>query len=113
MVRARSELARLSAAISIITSTCHHPQDTNNEVYRDFGYKHEANVAALRTIVKLLERLRLQPLDSSSGDDATHAVSRRYLRLQNVLLQGLTLDRDREGSVRFEVDSISSILIYN
>lgn len=54
--------------------------------------RQEANIAALRTMVRLLERLRLQPLDSSSGDDATHAVSRRYLRLQNVLLQGLSLD---------------------
>ena len=71
--------------------------------------RQEANIAALRTIVRLLERLRLQPMDSSSGDDAAHAVSRRYLRLQNVLLQGLTLDPS-ETSVRAYVKMFRSFL---
>ena len=51
--------------------------------------RHDTNVASLRTVVRLLERLRLQPLENSSGDDATHVVSRRFVRYQNVLLHAL------------------------
>ncbi len=54
--------------------------------------RHDTNVASLRTVVRLLERLRLQPLESSSGDDATHVVSRRFVRYQNVLLHALKND---------------------
>ena len=51
--------------------------------------QHDANMAYLRTIVKLLEGLRLQALDGSSGDDASHAVSRRFNRHQSLLLAAL------------------------
>lgn len=54
--------------------------------------RHDTNVASLRTVVRLLERLRLQPLENSSGDDATHVVSRRFVRYQNVLLHALKND---------------------
>ena len=71
--------------------------------------RHEANVSALRTIVRLLERLRLQPIDVSAGDDASHVISRRYLRYQTVLLHGLRFDPLSEPSVSslppFEVTS--------
>ena len=51
--------------------------------------RHDADVAAVRAMAKLLERLRLQPLDISAGDDATNAVSRRYLRYQQRFIEML------------------------
>lgn len=65
---------------------------TSNADFSFLRLRHESHVASLRTMVKLLERLRLQPLDSSAGDDATHVISRRYLRYQNVLLHALQYD---------------------
>ena len=47
------------------------------------------NMACLRTVVKLLEGLRLQALDGSSGDDASHVISRRFNRYQVLLLNAL------------------------
>ncbi|KAI5118442.1 hypothetical protein M0805_000576 [Coniferiporia weirii] len=68
------------------------PENAEHDDYALMRLKHESNLAALRTIVRLLERLRLQPLDVSTGDDASHVVSRRYIRYQNVLLHGLSFD---------------------
>ena len=51
--------------------------------------QHDANMACLRTVVKLLEGLRLQALDGSTGDDANHVVSRRFSRYQTLLLAAL------------------------
>jgi neurofibromin 1 len=51
--------------------------------------QHDANMACLRTVVKLLDGLRLQALDGSSGDDANHVVSRRFNRYQTLLLAAL------------------------
>lgn len=61
----------------------------NNNVVL-FQLRHDANVAGLRAMVKLLERLRLQPLDISAGDDATNAVSRRYLKYQQRFIEMLS-----------------------
>ncbi|KAH8118768.1 hypothetical protein DFH11DRAFT_1839273 [Phellopilus nigrolimitatus] len=68
------------------------PEGVGHDDFSLMRLRHEANVSALRTVVRLLERLRLQALDVSAGDDATHVVSRRYLRYQNVLLHGLRFD---------------------
>ena len=51
--------------------------------------QHDANMACLRTVVKLLEGLRLQALDGSTGDDANHVVFRRFSRYQTLLLAAL------------------------
>ncbi|KAG2042146.1 hypothetical protein BDR03DRAFT_978842 [Suillus americanus] len=45
-------------------------------------FQYELNFASLRTVVKLLERLKLQPIDNNSndGDDSGHVVSRLFIR---------------------------------
>ena len=52
----------------------------------------DVDFAVLRCIALLVERLRLMMVDGGTGDDPTHAISRRYLRVQNALLQGLKLE---------------------
>lgn len=59
-------------------------------------FQYELNVASLRTIVKLLERLKLQPIDNNNcndGDDFGHAVSRLFIRYSHVLLRALDICR--------------------
>lgn len=47
------------------------------------------NLACLRTAVKLLDNLDLQPLEDAFGDDTGHTISRLYIRYSAVLLKGL------------------------
>ncbi|KAG0709913.1 hypothetical protein DFH29DRAFT_1012634 [Suillus ampliporus] len=56
-------------------------------------FQYELNLASLRTVVKLLERLKLQPIDNNSndGDDTGHAVSRLFIRYSHVLLRALDI----------------------
>ncbi|KAL5507799.1 IRA2 [Sanghuangporus vaninii] len=75
------------------------PEGVGHDDFQLMRLRHEANVAALRTVVRLLERLRLQPIDVSAGDDAAHVISRRYLRYQTVLLHGLRFDPLSEPSI--------------
>jgi len=58
-------------------------------------FQYELNVASLRTVVKILERLKLQPLDNNSndGDDSGHAGSRLFIRYTHVLLRALDICR--------------------
>lgn len=48
---------------------------------------HEARVSSLKTVVKLLDHLPLQPDEGYPGDDVAHVLSRRYMRYQSSLLQ--------------------------
>ena len=47
------------------------------------------NLACLRTAVKLLDNLDLQPLEDAFGDDTGHTISRLNIRYSTVLLKGL------------------------
>lgn len=50
----------------------------------------ELNMACLRTVVKLLDRLEFKPADpSTSGDDGSHFVTREFIKYSDVLLSGL------------------------
>ncbi|KAK0207040.1 hypothetical protein DFS33DRAFT_1318594 [Desarmillaria ectypa] len=50
----------------------------------------ELNMACLRTVVKLLDRLEFKPADpSTSGDDGSHFVTREFIKYSEVLLSGL------------------------
>ncbi|KAJ7620066.1 hypothetical protein FB45DRAFT_146957 [Roridomyces roridus] len=51
--------------------------------------QNELNIACLRTCVKLLERLQIQPQDeASTGDDSVHQVSRLFHKYAAFLLRG-------------------------
>ncbi|KAF9238786.1 hypothetical protein BU15DRAFT_88233 [Melanogaster broomeanus] len=56
--------------------------------------QYDLNMAALRSIVKLLDRLKLQSIDTNvphDGDDLGHAVSRLFIRYSHVLLRALEI----------------------
>ncbi|KAF9226729.1 hypothetical protein BS17DRAFT_500836 [Gyrodon lividus] len=56
--------------------------------------QYDLNMAALRTVVKLLDRLKLQSIDTNvphNGDDLGHAVSRLFIRYSHVLLRALDI----------------------
>jgi len=70
----------------------------HEDVYTFFGLKEgdqtvlqgDLNMACLRTAVKLLEQLQLQPGDGdSAGEDRAHVVSRLFNRYSGALLHGL------------------------
>ncbi|KAG1752509.1 uncharacterized protein EDB91DRAFT_1102988 [Suillus paluster] len=76
-------------------------------------FQYELNTASLRTVVKLLERLKLQPIDNNSndGDDFGHVVSRLFIRYSHVLLRALDICRsDPIVSSRLQISS-GTILI--
>ena len=55
-----------------------------------FVLQGDLNMACLRTAVKLLEQLQLQPGDGdSAGEDRAHVVSRLFNRYSGALLHGL------------------------
>ncbi|KAH7887502.1 hypothetical protein F5I97DRAFT_2056906 [Phlebopus sp. FC_14] len=63
-------------------------QDKEAELQRDL------NLASLRTVVKLLDRLKLQPIDGSvshDGDDSGHTISRLFIRYSQTLLRTLDI----------------------
>jgi len=54
--------------------------------------QYDINMFSLRTVVQLLDRLKLQSIDTSvphDGDDMGHAVSRLFIRYSHVLLRAL------------------------
>lgn len=54
--------------------------------------QYDINMFVLRTAVQLLDRLKLQSIDTSvphDGDDSGHAVSRLFIRYSHVLLRAL------------------------
>ncbi|GLB34218.1 putative GTPase-activator protein for Ras-like GTPases [Lyophyllum shimeji] len=51
--------------------------------------QNELNMACLRTAVKLLDRLHLRPVDTNTGDDSVHVVSRLFNKYAGALLQAL------------------------
>lgn len=54
--------------------------------------QNELNFACLKTCVKLLDRLELRPLDTSSaGDDSAHVVARLFNKYSTMLLDGIKL----------------------
>ncbi|KAK0461601.1 uncharacterized protein EV420DRAFT_1526161 [Desarmillaria tabescens] len=56
----------------------------------DIMSRTELNMACLRTVVKLLDRLEFKPADpSTSGDDGSHFVTREFIKYSEVLLSGL------------------------
>ncbi|THV03328.1 hypothetical protein K435DRAFT_835905 [Dendrothele bispora CBS 962.96] len=50
--------------------------------------QYELNMACLRTIVKLLDRLQLGSPEAANGDDTVHTVSRLFNRYSTILLNG-------------------------
>jgi neurofibromin 1 len=51
---------------------------------------YDLNMACLRAVVKLLDRLQLRPLDTSNtGDDAVHYVVRLFNKYSTALLMSL------------------------
>ncbi|KAI6130277.1 hypothetical protein EDD16DRAFT_1541379 [Pisolithus croceorrhizus] len=66
-------------------------------VIRDADAKllqYDINLACLKTTVKLLDRLKLQPIDTNvphDGDDLKHAISRLFIRYSQVLLRALEI----------------------
>uniref|UniRef100_A0A0W0FVQ0 Ras-GAP domain-containing protein n=1 Tax=Moniliophthora roreri TaxID=221103 RepID=A0A0W0FVQ0_MONRR len=81
------------------------------EATADQMLQYELNMAGLRTCVKLLDRLQLRALDTSTtGDDSLHFVSRLFIKYQTVLLNGLdfcTLDPPTSDSTS-DLGSIQS-----
>ncbi|KAI9574812.1 hypothetical protein HD554DRAFT_2201766 [Boletus coccyginus] len=67
--------------------------DTIMEWFQDpLLLQYDINMIALRTVVQLLDRLKLQSIDTSvphDGDDMGHAVSRLFIRYSHVLLRAL------------------------
>ncbi|KAH7916805.1 hypothetical protein BJ138DRAFT_1121610 [Hygrophoropsis aurantiaca] len=56
--------------------------------------QYDLNLASLRTVVKLLDRLKLQSIDSNAsdeGDDLGHSVSRLFIRYSQILLRALDI----------------------
>ncbi|KAI6003613.1 hypothetical protein EDD15DRAFT_2567619 [Pisolithus albus] len=56
--------------------------------------QYDINLACLKTTVKLLDRLKLQPIDTNvphDGDDLKHAISRLFIRYSQVLLRALEI----------------------
>ncbi|KAL4081516.1 hypothetical protein V8B97DRAFT_1923406 [Scleroderma yunnanense] len=56
--------------------------------------QHDLNLACLQTSVTLLDRLKLQPIDTNvphDGDDLGHAVSRLFIRYTHLLLGALEI----------------------
>lgn len=56
--------------------------------------QYDINMFALRTVVQLLDRLKLQSIDTTvphDGDDLGHSVSRLFIRYSYVLLRALDL----------------------
>jgi len=70
-------------------------QISQNNDSEGIQFQYELNAASLRTVVKLLERLKLQPIDNggNDGDDSGHAVSRLFIRYSHVLLRALDICR--------------------
>ncbi|TDL29911.1 hypothetical protein BD410DRAFT_780416, partial [Rickenella mellea] len=70
------------------------PSTSPNEESGSLGrFLYEANMSGLKTVVKLLEGLRLQSLEGGSPDDAAHSISRRFSRYQSLLMQALSSAR--------------------
>ncbi|KIJ20411.1 hypothetical protein PAXINDRAFT_166473 [Paxillus involutus ATCC 200175] len=56
--------------------------------------QYDINMAALRTVVKLIDRLKLQSIGTNvphDGDDLGHAVARLFIRYSHVLLRALDI----------------------
>ncbi|KAH7931340.1 hypothetical protein BV22DRAFT_1124264 [Leucogyrophana mollusca] len=56
--------------------------------------QYDLNLASLRTVVKLLDRLKLQSIDSNAsdeGDGLGHSVSRLFIRYSQILLRALDI----------------------
>ncbi|KAG1876130.1 hypothetical protein C8R48DRAFT_830907 [Suillus tomentosus] len=66
---------------------------TSNTDPEAVQFQYELNFASLRTVVKLLERLKLQPIDNNSNDsdDSRHVVSRLFIRYSHGLLRALDI----------------------
>jgi len=51
---------------------------------------HDLNMACLRAVVKLLDRLQLSAVDSSNtGDDTVHVVARLFNKYSTALLKSI------------------------
>jgi neurofibromin 1 len=80
-------------------------QITQNTDPEAIQFHYELNFASLRTVVKLLERLKLQPIDNGSndGDDSGHVVSRLFIRYSHVLLRALDICQSDPIVCRFVI----------
>ncbi|KAK2465915.1 hypothetical protein APHAL10511_001556 [Amanita phalloides] len=68
----------------------------------------ELNMACLRTAVKLLEQLHLQPSESeSAGEDGGHVVSRLFNRYSGALLHGLNTYYNDDAANEDGLDGMS------
>lgn len=67
------------------------PRQLNPDIVQ---VQYDLNMACLKTSVKLLDRLKLQPIDTNvahDGDDLGHAISRLFIRYVQLLLGALEL----------------------
>ncbi|KAF8450670.1 hypothetical protein L210DRAFT_3520995 [Boletus edulis BED1] len=80
-----------------------------NVEYDIIQLQYDINMFALRTVVQLLDRLKLQPIDTSvphDGDDLGHSISRLFIRYSHVLLRALELCQSEQPTS----DSTSDVL---
>ncbi|KAF8559154.1 hypothetical protein OG21DRAFT_1570167 [Imleria badia] len=71
--------------------------------------QYDINIFALRTVVQLLDRLKLQSIDNNvphDGDDLGHSVSRLFIRYSHVLLRALDVCQSDQATS----DSTSDVL---
>ncbi|KAI0686496.1 hypothetical protein BC835DRAFT_1523052 [Cytidiella melzeri] len=81
----RDNAARIGIADLVIEWT----RDTHNTTEgSDMTPSHrEMNIAAIRTVVKLCDRLELHPMESSSDEEASHTVARHFNKYFNFLFK--------------------------
>ncbi|KAG9027475.1 Ras GTPase activating protein ira2 [Tulasnella sp. JGI-2019a] len=65
----------------------------------------ELDTTCLRTVVKLCERLQLQPVDGTSRSESIHVQSRLFYRYFNLFLKALQRWKEGEGN---DTDSVAS-----
>ena len=70
--------------------------------------QYDASVTILRAVVRLLDHLKLDAIDSYPGDDITHTVSRRFGRFQNLLIRAFSFIRSGDFGEEDNVSLTSS-----
>ena len=76
--------------------------------------QYDINMFALRTAVQVLDRLKLQSIDTSvphNGDDLGHAVSRLFIRYSYVLLRALDVCQSEQPVRSFPLVFHHSLMI--
>ena len=58
--------------------------------------QYDASIIILKSVVRLLDHLKLDAVESYPGDDITHTVSRRFGRFQNLLIRAFSFIKGGE-----------------